>query len=105
MGDARYEEEGMAAVPDTAEAGESLRDHAAAVRAAIRRRLERRARDLKHIPDPALKMRLAELLAHREQCCAGESDCDAWWELADLRWVLTRRAESAGSIPQGDGCA
>jgi len=61
------------------------------------------ARDLARTPDPALKMRIAELLAVREQCCASESDCDAWWELADLRWVLARRAESAGSIPQGDG--
>ena len=40
-------------------------------------------RDLESIPDPALKMRVAELVA----------------ELADLRWVLTRRAEAAGSIP------
>jgi len=40
-------------------------------------------------------MRIAEL----EQHCAGEQDCDAWWELADLRWVLARRADSAGSTP------
>jgi len=84
--------------------GESLSDAVGAVRAAIRRRREQRARDLRHVPDPALKMRLAELLAHREQCCAGEPDCDSWWELADVRWVLAHRAESAGSIPQGDGC-
>ena len=56
-------------------------------------------RDLAHVPDSALKMRLAQLLAHREQCCASESDCDVGWELADLRWVLARRAESAGSTP------
>ena len=78
--------------------GESLSDAVGAVRAAIRRRREQRARDLRHVPDPALKMRLAELLAHREQCCASESDCDVGWELADLRWVLARRAESAGAI-------
>ena len=60
-------------------------------------------RDLESIPDPALKMRVAELLAHHEQCCVGEFDCDVGWELADLRWVLTRRAEAAGSIPRS-GC-
>ena len=59
------------------------------------RRRERLARELAHTPDPALKMRIAEL----EQHCAGEQDCDAWWELADLRWVLARRADSAGSTP------
>jgi len=75
-------------------AGESPPDAVAAVRVAIRRRLEQRARDLEHIPDPALKMRLVELLALREQCCASEPDCDVWWELADLRWVLARRAGS-----------
>ena len=66
------------------------------VRAAQDRRREQLARDLADIPDPALKMRVAELLAIREQCCADEPDFDAWWELADLRWVLARRAESAG---------
>ena len=81
---------------DTAEAGESLLSAVKAVQAASRRRRERLARDLADTPDPALKMRIAELLAVREQCCASESDCDAWWELADLRWVLARRAESAG---------
>ena len=69
----------------------------------LARRREQLARDLAHTPDPALKMRVAELLAIREQCRTGESDCDAWRELADLRWVLARRAESAESIPQGDG--
>jgi len=45
-------------------------------------------------------MRLADLIAHREQCCAdSESDCYALWQLPDLRWVLARRADSAGSIP------
>jgi len=96
---AHCEMEGTAAVPDTAEAGELLADAARAAQAANRRRLEQRARDLEHVPDPALKMRLAELIAHRGQCCAGESDCYADWELADLRWVLARRAESAGSTP------
>ena len=72
---------------------------ARAVRAAVARRRERRYRDLVHVPDPALKMRIAELVAHREQCCGGEHACDAWWELADLRWVLAHRAESAGTIP------
>ena len=91
-----YEEEGTAAVPDTSETGESLLSAVQAVQAANRRRREQLARDLEHVPDPALKMRLAELVAHREECCAGESDCDVWWELADLRWVLARRAESAG---------
>ena len=105
MSDARYEVEGMTAVPDTAEAGESLSDAVAAVRGAIRRRLEQRARDLEHVPDPALKMRLAELIAHREKCCAGEFDCDVGWDLSALRWVLARRAESAGAIPQGDSAA
>jgi len=62
----------------------------------VNRHREQLARDLAHTPDPALKMRIAELVAVREQCRAGESDCDAWWELADLRWVLARRAESAG---------
>ncbi len=51
------------------------------------------------IPDPALKMRLAELLAHREQGCADGPDFDAWRELADLQRELARRAESAGSTP------
>jgi len=81
----------------------SLMDDVRRLRAAQDRRREQLARDLADTPDPALKMRVAELTAHREQCCASESDCDAWWELADLRWVLARRAESAGSIPQGDG--
>ena len=53
------------------------------------RRRERLARELAHTPDPALKMRIAELEQH----------CDAWWELVDLRWVLARRADSAGSTP------
>jgi len=61
--------------------------------------LKQFVRDLEHVPDPALKMQLAELLAHREQCCAGEFDCDVGWELAVLQWVLARRAESAGSTP------
>ncbi len=74
----------------------SLMDDVRRLRAAQDRRREQRYRDLEHVPDPALKMRVAELLAVREQCCASESDCDAWWELADLRWVLARRAESAG---------
>jgi hypothetical protein len=65
-------------------------------RAANTARREQLARDLAETPDPALKMRVAELVAVREQCCASEPDCDAWWELADLRWVLARRAESAG---------
>ncbi|MGI8530943.1 MAG: hypothetical protein ACR2KO_15870, partial [Geodermatophilaceae bacterium] len=69
----------------------------------LARHREQLARDLAHTSDPALKMRVAELVAVRKQCRASESDCDAWWELADLRWVLARRAESAGSIPQGDG--
>ena len=46
-------------------------------------RLEQLVREMESVPDPALKMRVAELVA----------------ELADLRWVLTRRAEAAGSIP------
>ena len=62
----------------------------------VNRHREQLARDLADTPDPALKMRVAELVAVREQCRAGESDCDAWWELADLRWVLARRAASAG---------
>jgi len=74
----------------------SLMDAVREVRAAQDRRREQLARDLADTPDPALKMRIAELVAVREQCCASESDCDAWWELADLRWVLARRAESAG---------
>ncbi len=74
----------------------SLMDAVREVRAALDRRREQLARDLAHTPDPALKMRIAELVAHREQCCASESDCDAWRELTDLRWVLARRAESAG---------
>jgi len=92
-----YEVEGTAAVPDTAEPGESLLSAVEAVRAANRRRLEELARDLESWSDQSLKMRLATLVAHREQCCAGDSDCYADWELADLRWVLARRAESAGS--------
>jgi len=96
---AHHEVEGMMAVPDTSEPGESLLSAVQAVQAANRRRLEQLARDLARTPNQALKMRVAELLAHREQCCAGESDCYADWELADLRWVLARRAESAGSIP------
>ena len=44
-------------------------------------RLEQLVREMESVPDPALKMRVAELVA----------------ELADLRWVLTRRAEAAGS--------
>jgi hypothetical protein len=67
------------------------------LRAAQDRRRERLARDLAHTPDPALKMRVAELVAHREQCCSALFDCDVGWELADLRWVLARRAESAGA--------
>ncbi len=63
------------------------------VRAAQDRRREQLARDLADTPDPALKMRIAELVAHREQCCAGTFDCYADWELTDLRWVLARRAE------------
>ena len=47
------------------------------------RHLEQLVRKMESVPDPALKMRVAELVA----------------ELADLRWVLTRRAEAAGSIP------
>jgi len=74
----------------------SLMDGVRRLRAAQDRRRERLARDLEHVPDPALKMRVADLVDHRAQCCASESDCDAWWELADLRWVLARRAESAG---------
>jgi len=50
-------------------------------------RLEQLVREMESVPDPALKMRVAELVA----------------ELADLRWVLTRRAEAAGSIPRS-GC-
>jgi len=42
---------------------------------------------------------VAELVAHREQCCASEFDCGDGVVLADLRWVLARRAEAAGSIP------
>ena len=68
--------------------------------AAQDRRRERLARELAHTPDPALRMRLADLIAHREQCCAdSESDCYALWQLPDLRWVLARRADSAGSTP------
>ena len=67
------------------------------LRAAQARHREQLARELADTPDPALKMRVAELVAVREQCRASESDCDAWWELADLRWVLARRAESAGA--------
>ncbi len=119
MSDARHEMEGMTAVPGIEEyvradpgwrvndpsssTGESLSDADGAVRAANRRRLEELARDLESVPDPALKMRVAELVAHREQCCAGEYVGYIDWNLADLRWVLARRAESAGSIPQGDG--
>ena len=100
---ARHEVEAAAAVPDTAETGESLLSAAKAVQAANQSRLEELARDLESVPDPALKMRVAELVAHREQCCAGEYVGYIDWNLADLRWVLARRAESAGSIPQGDG--
>jgi len=96
---AHHEVEGTTAVPDTSETGESLLSAVKAVQAANRRRLEELARDLESVPDPALKMRVAELIAHRGQCCAGEFDCYADWELADLRWVLARRAESAGSTP------
>jgi len=103
VGDARHEVEATAAVPDTAETGESLLSAAEAVQSANRSRLEGLARDLESVPDPALKMRVAELVAHREQCCAGEYVGYIDWNLADLRWVLARRAESAGSIPQGDG--
>jgi len=81
----------------------SIVDLVETFRAANTARREQLARDLADTPDPALKMRLAALVAHRGQCCAAECDCDAWWELADLRWALARRAESAGSIPQGDG--
>ena len=56
-------------------------------------------RDLESIPDPALKMRLAELAAYHEQCYAGEFDCGVGWDLPALRWVLARRAEFAGSPP------
>ena len=63
------------------------------------RRLEQLVRDLEPVPDQALKMGFAELVAHRDQCCADEFDCGIGAELADLRWVLTRRAEAAGSIP------
>ena len=51
------------------------------------RRLEQLVREMESVPDPALKMRVAELVA----------------ELADLRWVLTRRAEAAGVDPRS-GC-
>jgi len=71
---------------------EPLLAAARAVRAAVVRRRERRYRDLANVPDAALKMGVAGLVAHREQCCDGEHACDAWWELADLRWVLARRA-------------
>jgi len=81
----------------------SIVDLVETFRAANTARRERLARDLAGTPDPALKMRIAELVAHREQCCAGTFDCYADWELADLRWVLACRAESAESIPQGDG--
>jgi hypothetical protein len=81
----------------------SLSDAVRDVQGMMARHREQLARDLAGTPDPALKMRVAELLAIREQCRTGESDCDAWRELADLRWVLARRAESAESIPQGDG--
>ena len=81
----------------------SLLSAVEAVQSANRRRLEQLARDLESWSDQSLKMGLAALVAHRGQCCAGESDCYADWELADLRWVLARRAESAESIPQGDG--
>jgi hypothetical protein len=74
----------------------SIVDLVETFRAANTARREQLARDLAETPDPALKMRVAELVAVREQCCASEPDCDAWWELADLRWVLARRAESAG---------
>jgi len=50
-------------------------------------RLEQLVREMESVPDPALKMRVAELVA----------------ELADLRWVLTRRAEAAGVDPRS-GC-
>jgi len=75
------------------------------VQGMVARHREQLARDLAGTPDPALKIRVAELTAHREQCCASEPDCDAWWELADLRWVLTRRAESVGGpvTPEGPG--
>ncbi len=63
----------------------------------VNRHREQLARDLADTPDPALKMRVAELVAVREQCRAGESDCDAWWELADLRW-------GAGAPRRVGGC-
>lgn len=61
---------------------------------------ERLARDLAGVPDQDLKMRLAELIAHREQCCAEEQDCIVWGDLADLQWVLARRAEHAGAADE-----
>ena len=90
MGDARYEVEGMAAVPDTSAPSKCAEEI---------RRLEQLVRDLESIPDPALKMRVAEMVTHCAQCCAGEFGCGVALDLADLRWVLARRAESAGLIP------
>ena len=80
-------------------AGESLPDAVRELQNMLVAIREQLARDLARIPDPALKMRLAELLTIREQGCADEPDFDAWRELADLQRELARRAESAGSTP------
>lgn len=77
----------------------SLIDLVETFRAANTARRVQLARDLAPASTEDLRALAERLRAHREVCCASESDCDSWWELMDLRWVLARRAESAGSIP------